>query len=128
MSTVPAGNLAKASLVGANTVNGPALSRVSTSPAAFTAATSVVWSCELTAFSTMFLVGYIAAPPTSGSFWARTVAADRERVTATRTARTVLLDGNMGCTTSDGEWTTFPERASPVFGFVPSNGEWTVST
>ena len=39
---------------------------VSTSPAALTAATSVVWSFELTAFWTMFRVGYIAAPPTIG--------------------------------------------------------------
>ena len=38
----PAGNAANASLVGANTVNGPGLLSVSTSPAAFTAATSVV--------------------------------------------------------------------------------------
>lgn len=37
---------------------------VSTRPAALTAATSVVWSFELTAFSTMVLLGYIAAPPT----------------------------------------------------------------
>ena len=37
-------------LVGANTVNGPGDSKVSTSAAAFTAATRVVWSFELTAF------------------------------------------------------------------------------
>ena len=61
---MPGGSLAKASLVGANTVNGPAPSRVSTSPAAFTAATRVVWSLELTAFWMMFLDGYIGAPPT----------------------------------------------------------------
>src|ERR1700760_3619402 len=64
LSTVPAGNLLNASLVGANTVKGPADSKVSTNPAAFTAATKVVWSLEFIAFSTMFLVGYIAAPPT----------------------------------------------------------------
>src|SRR5271165_4454517 len=64
LSTVPAGNLPKASLVGANTVNGPAPCSVSTRPAAFTAATSVVWSFELTAFWMMFLDGYIGAPPT----------------------------------------------------------------
>src|ERR1700741_901569 len=64
LSTVPAGSLPKAALVGANTVNGPLPSRVSTRPAAFTAATSVVWSLELTAFWMMFLDGYIAAPPT----------------------------------------------------------------
>lgn len=43
-STVPAGNFSKAALVGANTVNGPALLSASTNSAAFTAATSVVWS------------------------------------------------------------------------------------
>src|SRR5262249_54349529 len=64
VATVPSGNLPNASLVGANTVNGPGLSRVCTRPAAFTAATSVVWSLELTAFCTMFLEGYIGAPPT----------------------------------------------------------------
>ncbi len=35
-------------------------------PGRITAATRVVWSFELTAFSTIFLVGYIAAPPTIG--------------------------------------------------------------
>jgi len=30
----------------------------------------VVWSVELSAFSTMFFVGYMAAPPTMGSFCA----------------------------------------------------------
>src|SRR5215813_2029764 len=64
LSTVPAGNLAKASLVGANTVNGPGPESVSTKPAAFTAATSVVWSFEFTAFWMMFFDGYIGAPPT----------------------------------------------------------------
>jgi hypothetical protein len=87
VSTVPAGSLAKASSVGAKTVNGPAPSSVSTRPAAFTAATRVLWMGELTAFSTMFLVGYIAAPPTVGSaFWAtaetdvRAIAAPAIRV------------------------------------------------
>src|SRR5437764_2323884 len=51
-------------LVGAKTVNGPLPSRVLTRPAAFTAATSVVWSFELTAFWMMFFDGNIAAPPT----------------------------------------------------------------
>src|SRR6201991_4347447 len=64
VSTVPAGSLANASLVGANTVNGPGPDSVSTRPAAFTAATSVVWSWDCEAFSMMFLDGYIAAPPT----------------------------------------------------------------
>ena len=61
---MPAGSLAKAALVGANTVNGPGPDSVSTRPAAFTAATSVVWSLELTAFWMMFFDGYIGAPPT----------------------------------------------------------------
>jgi len=42
VSTVPAGSFPNAALVGASTVNGPGLFSVSTSPAAFTAATSVV--------------------------------------------------------------------------------------
>ena len=50
--------------MGAKTVKGPGPDSVSTSPAAFTAATSVVWSAELTAFSMILRVGYIAAPPT----------------------------------------------------------------
>ena len=61
---MPAGNFANASLVGAKTVNGPGDCSVSTRPAAFTAATSVVWSFEFTAFCTMFFDGYIGAPPT----------------------------------------------------------------
>src|ERR1700743_2434879 len=63
VSTVPAGSFAKAALVGANTVNGPLPSRVSTRPAAFTAATSVVWCLEFTAFWMMCFHGYIAPPP-----------------------------------------------------------------
>ena len=61
---MPAGSLAKAALVGANTVNGPGLDRVPARPAAVTAATKVVWIGELTAFSTILRVGYMAAPPT----------------------------------------------------------------
>src|SRR3954465_8890205 len=64
VSTVPAGSIEKALLVGANTVNGPGLLSVSTSTAAFTAATSVVWSREFTALSMMSLAGYMGAPPT----------------------------------------------------------------
>src|SRR6185295_1220905 len=66
MSTVPAGRAANALLVGANTVKGPLPLSVPTRSAAFTAATSVVWSFEFTALSTMSLVGYIGAPPTIG--------------------------------------------------------------
>ena len=65
-STVPAGRAAKALLFGANTVKGPAPLRVSTRPAALTAATSVVWSAEFTAFWMMFLFANIGAPPTIG--------------------------------------------------------------
>src|SRR5204863_222228 len=64
VSTVPAGSLPKAPLVGANTVNGPGPCSVSTRPAALTAATNVVWSFEFTAFWMMFFDGYIGAPPT----------------------------------------------------------------
>ena len=42
LSTVPSGSLAKASSVGANTVNGPSWDRASSRPAACTAAASVV--------------------------------------------------------------------------------------
>src|ERR1700749_1873263 len=64
VSTVPAGSFSKAALVGANTVNGPLPSRVSTRPGAFTAATRGGWAFQLTAFWMMFLEGNIAAPPT----------------------------------------------------------------
>ena len=64
---------------------------MSTRPAALTAATSVVWMGELTAFSTMVLEGYIAAPPTMGSFmspiWAvapNVVSASAARATDAR--------------------------------------------
>src|SRR5882762_326567 len=83
VSTVPAGSLAKASSVGAKTVKGPALLRVSTRPPALTAATRVLWIGELTAFSTMVLVAYMGAPPTSGFFWAE---AEREVMAITAAA------------------------------------------
>ena len=57
VSTVPAGRRANAALVGAKTVNGPLPDSVSTRPAALTAATSVVWSFELTALATIVLFG-----------------------------------------------------------------------
>ena len=53
--------MAKASLVGAKTVKGPAPARVSTRPAAVTAATSVLNLSSPTAISTMFLVALGAA-------------------------------------------------------------------
>ncbi len=80
---MPAGSAANASLVGANTVNGPALLSVSTRPAALTAATSVVWSLELTALSTMSLLANIAAPPTM-------TCAEAVRVTAARAEARVM--------------------------------------
>src|SRR5438067_6122666 len=64
LSTVPAGSAANALFVGAKTVNGPFPLSAPTSPAALTAATSVVWSAELTALSMMSLLGYIACMPT----------------------------------------------------------------
>jgi hypothetical protein len=51
---VPGGNCAKASSVGAKTVNGPGDCSASTSPAAWTAATKVVKLSLLTAISTIF--------------------------------------------------------------------------
>lgn len=44
-------------------MNGPSHFRASTSPAAWTAATSVVWSAEFTALSTISRDGTIIAPP-----------------------------------------------------------------
>ena len=53
-------------MVGANTVNGPSPESVSTRPAAFTAATSVVRFFACDAFSTIVFCGSIGAPPTIG--------------------------------------------------------------
>ncbi len=64
VSSVPAGSLAKASSVGANTVNGPGPFSVSTSPAAFTAATRVL-NFPATAVSTMSAAEAIVAPKPS---------------------------------------------------------------
>ena len=44
--TIPFGNLSNAALVGANTVNGPALHTVFTRLASITAAISAVWSLD----------------------------------------------------------------------------------
>src|SRR3954471_16161356 len=52
-SSVPAGSLANAASVGANTVNGPLPFKVSTSPAAFSAAARVLNDPAATAVSTM---------------------------------------------------------------------------
>ncbi len=57
-STVPAGSFAKASSVGAKTVNGPTPLSVSTNPAALTAATRVLKEPALAAVSTMSAICY----------------------------------------------------------------------
>src|SRR4029077_13701118 len=106
VSTVPAGSLANAALVGANTVNGPGPDSVSTRPAAFTAATSVVWSLELTAFWMMFLEGYIGAPPTVTAISAATVGSAMAE-TAMAAAAT-KVESFMG--------------HSPVAGWAPQSG------
>src|SRR5512133_2555388 len=51
-SIVPSGSAAKAASVGANTVNGPSPCKVSTNPAATTAASKVLWSGLSTIIST----------------------------------------------------------------------------
>ena len=53
VSTVPLGSFAKASSLGAKTVNGPSPLRVSTSPAAVSAVANVLKFPLLTAVSTM---------------------------------------------------------------------------
>src|SRR6185503_17313435 len=81
----------KAAFVGANTVNGPLLFNVSTRPAAFTAATSVVWSAELTALSMMSFDLNIDAPPTIGlSCWLATVIDATASSTMTNILFTVI--------------------------------------
>src|SRR5689334_18880841 len=99
VSTVPLGSLPKAALVGAKTVNGPGPFNVSTSPAALTAATRVVWSFEWTAFSTMVLLGYIAAPPTMTVLSARTgpaamAARAKHAAKVLETSRTTRISGS----------------------------------
>src|SRR5450631_1460160 len=92
VSTVPAGSAANASLVGANTVNGPGPFSVATRPAALTAATSVVWSFELTALSMMSLDAYIGAPPTVTCAKAETAERAETDITATTTTAESLND------------------------------------
>jgi hypothetical protein len=55
LSTVPAGSAAKAASVGAKTVKGPLPLKVSTRPAALTAATNVLKLPAATAVSTIFM-------------------------------------------------------------------------
>ena len=95
---MPAGSLAKASLVGANTVNGSGPDSVSTSPAALTAATSVVWSFELTAFWMMFFDGYIGAPPTL------TVFSDMVSAASGGSAGGIATPPRRRSNWSDGRW------------------------
>ena len=61
VSTVPAGSFAKASLVGAKTVNGPLLANVSVSFAAFMAVASVLKSGDAEAAAMMLPRGEPAA-------------------------------------------------------------------
>ena len=65
-STVPAGSLANASSVGAKTVNGPVPFSVSTSPAAFSAAVSVLKLPAATAVSTMSFLAVSSAMTACG--------------------------------------------------------------
>src|ERR1700722_16703714 len=106
--------MANASLVGANTVNGPGPFSVSTRPAAFTAATSVVWSAEFTALATMVLDGNIAWPPTrtvdSDMVWpANTGAADASRIAANRAARFIMVSPH-------SRWSGHQRPLSPIVG------------
>ena len=64
-ATVPSGNLAKASSVGANTVNGPSPANTESSSAACNAATSVVNLPSSTAISTMVLLTSSATSSTT---------------------------------------------------------------
>src|SRR5437016_5751539 len=92
VSTVPAGNCANASLVGAKTVNGPLLLSVSTKPAALTAAIRVVWSAEFIALKTIVLVGYIAAPPTIG--FSLIICAEAAELPNVRAAAAIIIPKN----------------------------------
>merc|ERR1719184_731953 len=77
--------LAKALLVGANTVKGPSLARVSTRPAAFTAANRVDSCGVAMASSAMFLVGAaVASPAPRFSWWLGAAAAMVRQVRASR--------------------------------------------
>src|ERR1700675_2508766 len=85
--------MSNAALVGAKTVNGPGPDSVSTRPAALTAATSVVWSFELTAFSMMFLLGYMGAPPTILAISAKAGATNVGAASATLAASAAANSG-----------------------------------
>ena len=90
-STVPLGSLAKASSVGAKTVKGPALLRVSTRPAAPRAAARVVKLPAPTAVSTMsFISAFLGAAAAAflGAAAARTGARAAPRRAAVRGAAT----------------------------------------
>ena len=54
-----------------------------------TAATSVVWSAELTAFSMMFFSAYIGAPPTIGFSASAAGSATEEEGRAAASARRI---------------------------------------
>ena len=61
--------MAKAELVGANTVKGPSPARVSTRSAAFTAANNVENSGEATTSSAMLLAGAAFTATGAGAWW-----------------------------------------------------------
>ena len=65
---------------------------MSTRPAAFTAATSVVWSFEFTAFWMMFFDGYIGAPPTLTVFSDIVSAANAAGATAAKARKAALAN------------------------------------
>jgi hypothetical protein len=79
---------------------------VSTNPAAFTAATSVVWSAELTALSMMSFVGYIVCPPTTGFLSAANAVQAMAAMLNNRTA-TVRFMISPGLNGSVSIWTAF---------------------
>ena len=66
VETVPSGSLSNAALVGANTVNGPSLFKVSANPAALTAVTKVLKSSFPIAISAIVSCsGMVASVETS---------------------------------------------------------------
>src|SRR5690606_8944109 len=111
-----------AALVGAKTVKGPSPCSVSTRSAALTAATSVVWSAEFIAFSTMFLSAYMAAPPTIGLSCAK--ARPASEVAANAPARMVDVNLCMSVYSSrisnpsDGDAQSYGHRFAKVSDIV----------
>ena len=74
---------------------------------------------ELTAFSTMFFVGYISAPPTMGSFWAEALMDVMARAATAIAARSVFFMVVILCRSSSLNWRFFgpvSKSLSPVWG------------